>query len=144
VTDAANKALGMAKTALQKLTKSGSDATGPTIFVPWVRPANPGGKTWGQGNLTDAAPEATFRTFVYDISGLQRVNLHYETLENGKKYTVDMKGSGAYPSMTSPAATSTHYTAILPRGAGSIRYYVEAVDQRGNTAFSPVGRIFIA
>lgn len=144
VTNAANTGLNLAAGALKALTRSGADATGPTIFVPWVRPANPGGKTWGQGGLTDAAPEATFRTFVYDISGLKRVTLHYEQLAGGHKQTLDMTALGAYPSQTNPAITSTQYLAVLPQGTGTIRYYVEAVDTRGNAAVSPVGRIHIA
>jgi hypothetical protein len=144
VTNAVNKGMAMAKDALRQLMKSGRDSTGPTIFVPWVRPANPGGKTWGQGGLTDAAPDATCRTFVYDVSGLKRVTLLYHNVESGKTHSTDMKGSGAYPSMTNPAVTATQYMALLPKGTGTIRYYVEAEDQCGNVSVSPVGRIYIA
>ena len=144
VTNAANTGMALAKDALQRLTESGRDATGPTMFIPWVRPANPGGKTWGQGGLTDAPSDATFRTFGHDISGIKSVTLHYHNLENGKKQGIGMKRVGTYPSFTNPTVTGTQYTIVLPKGTGSIRYYIEAVDQRGNTSFSPVGRIHIA
>jgi hypothetical protein len=120
------------------------DVTGPTIFVPWVRPANPGGKDWGQGGLIDAAPNAIVRTFVYDITGINTVTLHYQNVETEKKHQITMKGGGAYPSITNPAVIATQYQATLPAGTGNIRYYVEAEDTQGNTSHSPVGRIFIA
>jgi len=137
VTNAANKAMTMA----DKLLKSIKDRTGPTIFVPWVRPANPGGKDWGQGGLIQAASEATVRTFVYDISGVKRVTFHYHSGTSKKQ--LEMTNCGAYPSRTNPAMIATEYKTVLPAGTGDIRYFVEAVDGRGNVSYSPVGRIFV-
>lgn len=144
VTNAANKALDMARSALEQLLKSNRETTGPTIFVPWVRPANPGGKDWGPGGLTDAATEATFRTFVHDISGLKTVTLHYQDPNGSTKKSVEMTNRGAYQSRTNPTVIGTQYLAVLPAGTGNIRYHIEAVDTLGNVSHSPVGRIYIA
>ncbi len=137
VTNAANKAISLIDIA--NICKQ--DKTGPTIFMPWVRPANPGGKDWGQNGLTDAAKEATFLTFVYDITGVKTVLLHYS--DSNKKSSVVMKNCGAYPSRTNPAQIATKYQAILPAGTGNIKYYIEAVDNNGNVSYSPMGKIYI-
>ena len=144
VTQAANKGMTMAQTAIGNLLKNKQDKTGPTIFVPWVRPANPGGKDWGQGGLLDAASQATFHTFVYDISGIKRVTLHYQKVESQTKKRVAMENKESYPSQTHPVIIANLYQTILPAGTGNIRYFIEAVDKRGNVSYSPVGRIHIA
>ncbi|OQW93619.1 MAG: glycosyl hydrolase family 57 [Beggiatoa sp. IS2] len=141
VTNALNKAMAIAGEAVKQ--SSQKDKTGPTIFVPWIRPANPGGKDWGQGGLTDAVPEATVRTFVYDVTGIKRVTFHYTEVTSGKKKQIVMEDCGAYPSQTNPAVTATQYRTVLPAKTGNIRYYVEAVDNKNNVSFSPVGRIYI-
>ena len=143
VTNAVNKGMSMARNALAQVFSAKKDVTGPTIFVPWVRPANPGGKDWGQGGLIDAAPNAIVRTFVYDITGINTVTLHYQNVKTKKTHQIEMKGGGAYPSITNPAVIATQYQATLPAGTGNIRYYIEAEDTQGNTSYSPVGRIFI-
>ena len=144
VTMAANKGVRMAEEALTRLLKSKKDTNGPTIFVPWVRPANPGGKDWGQGGLKNAEPDATFSTFVYDIAGVKKVTLHYRETDSQTEQEIDMKDCGSYPSRTDALVIATLYKAVLPAGTGKISYYVEAVDLRGNVSYSPVGRIFIA
>jgi hypothetical protein len=144
VTQATNKGITMAQTAIANLLKAKQDQTGPTIFVPWVRPANPGGKDWGPGGLVNAAPQATFHTFVYDISGIKRVTLHYHKVDSKTKKKVAMENKDTYPSQTNPAIIATRYQAVLPAGTGNIRYFIEAVDKRGNVSYSPVGRISIA
>lgn len=143
VTQALNKALSLANTAVTGLVHGQRDVTAPTIFVPWVRPANPGGQDWGPGGLVPAAREATFRTFVYDLMGVKKVTLHYQEIDGPTK-EMEMQNEGAYPSQTQPTVIATQYRAVLPAGTGNIRYYVEAVDNRGNVAYSPVGRIYIA
>ena len=141
VTNAANKAMEMAGDAVNQL--SNQDKTGPAIFTPWVRPANPGGKDWGEGGLIDAATEATFRTFVHDISGIKKVILHYEEVNGNSKKQVEMTNIGAYPSRTNPAIIATQYQTVLPAATGNIRYFVEAIDTRGNVSYSHLGRIAI-
>ena len=143
VTNAVNEGIQRAQDVLENIVHAKTDRTGPTIFMPWVRPANPGGKDWGQGGLTDAAPEVTFRTFVYDISGVKKVVLHYYAPDGSRKKQIYMEDRGSYPSRTSPKAIASLYTAILPAGTGNIRYYIEAVDRRGNVSCSPVGRMYI-
>jgi hypothetical protein len=142
VTNALNKGMAMAGEAIKNATSK--DKTGPTIFVPWIRPANPGGQDWGQGGLTSAAKEATVRTFVHDISGIKQVTFHYTAVGNKKKHQVTLESCGAYPSQTNPTVIATQYKTVLPAGTGNIRYYVEAVDNKNNVSYSPVGRIYIA
>ncbi|MDM8518456.1 hypothetical protein QUF64_00300 [Anaerolineales bacterium HSG6] len=144
VTNATNKGLEMAQQALKKLIISKRDTTGPTIFMPWVRPANPGGKDWGQGNLKDAPRKATFLTFVHDISGVKSVTLYYYKQGHKRRKKAIMENLDIYPSRTNPAVIARQYKAVLPAGTGNIRYYIEAVDKRGNVSHSPVGRIHIA
>jgi hypothetical protein len=144
VTNAANKGMEMVRSVVDNLLKSNQDKTGPTIFMPWVRPANPGGKDWGQGGLVDAVPEATFRTFVYDIAGLKQVTLNYHPVGKTTNQSVSMENRGAYPSRTNPAIIATQYQAVLPAGTGNIRYFIEAIDNKGNVSRSPIGRIYIA
>lgn len=143
VSEAVHLGMEMAKGMIEALLKSKKDHTGPTIFTPWVRPANPGGKDWGVGGLVDAAKEATFRTFVYDVSGVKKVKLIYQKLGNKTKKKVVMEDCGTYPSRTHPAVIATQYKAVLPPGTGNIQYFVEATDQKGNTSYSSVGRIAI-
>ncbi|PIE36241.1 glycosyl hydrolase family 57 [candidate division KSB3 bacterium] len=144
VTNAANKGIQLAHDVLESLVCAKTETTGPTIFIPWVHPANPGGKAWGQGGLTDAAPDATFHTFIYDVSGVKKVIFHYSAADGPQKQQISMENRGSYPSHTNPKAIASLYTAVLPSGTGDIRYYIEAVDQLGNVSFSPVGRIYIA
>jgi hypothetical protein len=143
VTAAVNTGMAAAEQALKALLDFAGDITGPTIFPPWVRPANPGGKAWGQGGLVDAEAEATFRTFVHDVSGVKAVTLAWRPV-GGAVQEVQMERLGPYESQTDPAVIATQYKAVLPAGSGDIRYYVEAADARGNTTRSPVGRIYIA
>ncbi len=142
VTEAANQALAMAGQALDNLRQNG-DGTGPSIFLPWVRPANPGGKDWGRDGLSEAAAEATVRTLVDDISGLKQVSLVYQT-EAGKTKKLKMKSGGPYPSRTGPTRVAEQFISTLPAGLGTVRYWVEAVDQRDNVSHSPAQRIHIA
>ena len=143
VTNAANKGMAMAQDAIDKLLKSNKDFTGPTIFMPWVRPANPGGKDWGQSGLVDAAPAATFHTFVHDVSGLKKVILYYQLVGTQANLALPMENCGLYPSRINPSIIATQYKATLPAGTGNIRYFVKAVDNCGNISYSPVGKIYI-
>jgi len=142
VTKAANQAWALAGDLVKQLVRSKQDKTAPTIFMPWVHPANPGGQTWGNNCLTAAPEEATFRTFVYDIAGVKSVVLHYVN-QQGVTQTVEMEDLGAYPSQIQASIVANQYRVTLPKGTGTIRYFVEAIDARGNTAYSPVGQVFI-
>ena len=142
VTNAANLGHEWLKSEVDGVVSGGKDKTGPTIFAPWVTPENPGGKKWGQGCLEDAAAEGVVHTFVYDISGLKRVDL---VLRVGKKEkTLKMKDNGPYPSETGAAITGTYFTVQLPVGAGDVRYYIEAEDNKGNVSRSALERVYLA
>ncbi len=142
VTNAANKGYDELKSSVDALVSSGKDKTGPTIFAPWVIPENPGGKKWGQGCLEDAPEQGVVQTYVYDISGLKRVDLILRTA-NGEK-TLKMKDNGVYPSETGAQIAANYYTCELPVGAGDARYYVEAEDNKGNVSRSALERVFLA
>jgi hypothetical protein len=141
VTNAANKALSLCGGEVDSLVSSGQDRTGPTIFPPWVTPENPGGKTWGNNCLRDAPREATLHTFIHDISGVKQASLILRT-EQGEQ-RLPLKNNGAYPGKTGARATANYYTAELPVGAGLVKYYIEAEDDRGNVSRSALERIFL-
>jgi hypothetical protein len=142
VTNAANLGADMIKPAINALLRAGRDATGPTIFPPWVTPENPGGKRWGQGCLLDAPSQGTVHAFVADCSGVRRVEL---VLRSGSgEQRLPMHNHGPYPSQTGARLTADYVTAELPVGAGDLRYYLEAEDKRGNVTRGALERIFVA
>ena len=144
VTNAVNKGMQLVYHALNRVVKGEHDSTGPTIFVPWVRPANPGGKEWGlHGHLRDAAPEATVNTFIYDVSGVKKATLFFHAPDGSNKRWRKLVDKAPYPSATDPKVIANRYQATLPAGSGDIRYYIEAEDELGNVSYSPVGRIYI-
>jgi hypothetical protein len=130
VTNAANLGYQRLKTEIDALLAAGRDRRGPTIFPPWIVPENPGGKRWGQGCLLDAPREAVVHSFVADCSGLKRVELVLRT--DAGEQRLPMTDHGPYPTQTGAALIANYFTTQLPVGAGDIRYYIEAEDQRGN------------
>ena len=145
VTEAANAALGRIGNELDALVAAGRDATGPTIFPPWVTPENPGGQTWGNNCLTDAAPVGIVHTFIYDVSGVQSARLFLRPDGGrGEEREVPLVACGTYPSRTGARSVATLYEAELPRGLGDVRYWIEARDSKGNVSRSALERIFLA
>jgi hypothetical protein len=142
VTNAANKAYAELREALEGLTGLGHDRTGPTIFPPWVTPENPGGQKWGQGGLVNAPREGVVHTFIYDMCGLASVSLLLRTADGESR--LPMRNHGPYPSRTGAAVSADYFTAELPVGAGDVRYYIEAEDNRGNVSRSALERIYLA
>ncbi|MBK8010542.1 MAG: glycosyl hydrolase family 57 [Deltaproteobacteria bacterium] len=142
VTRAANRGLELVRAGLDALTGSGTDRTAPTIFPPWVTPENPGGQRWGRGSLEPAPREGVAHTFVSDVSGIKTVELVLRT--GGREKVVAMHDHGPYPCETGAALTAHYFTAALPVGAGDVRYFVRAVDQRGNATKSALERVFLA
>ncbi|GAB6054012.1 hypothetical protein JCM17960_28320 [Magnetospira thiophila] len=138
VTNAANRGMALLDKALDAL----EDRTGPTIFAPWVTPENPGGKTWGQGCLRDAASQGTVHSFVHDVSGLARVTLVLRV--KNEEQRIEMSTKGPYESQTGARVSAAYYTAPLPPGLGDIRYYIEAEDRRGHLSRSALERIYVA
>jgi len=142
VTNAANKAFAELRPAIGSLAEAGHDRTGPTIFPPWVTPENPGGQKWGQGCLVSAPREAVAHTFVYDVCGLKSVSLVLRSAQGESRY--EMRSHGPYPSQTGAAITADYFTLDLPVGAGDVRYFIEAEDNRGNVTRSALERIYLA
>lgn len=140
VTNAANRAYALTSAAHARLATQ--DVTGPTIFPPWIVPENPGGKTWGQGGLVDAPRDAVVHCFVHDVAGLRRVDLVLRA--GGRERRMPMRNRGPYPSRTGAALSANHFTLELPAGAGDVRYFIEAEDQRGNASRSSLERVFLA
>lgn len=140
VTHAANAAWGCLGETFDKLARE--DTTAPTIFPPWAYPENPGGQMWGQGGLVQAPRQAKVHTFVYDIAGLKEVTL---TLRHqGGEDTLKPVEQAPYPSQTGPARTADFVTFALPEGLGDCRYFIRAIDTRGNTARSSLERLWLA
>ena len=142
VTEVANRGWWELDTALRRVAGNRADRTAPTIFPPWVTPENPGGKCWGQGCLKDAPREATLHTFIHDVSGLKSIALVVRTAM--REMRLPLRNHGAYPSQTRAQVSADYCTAALPAGAGDIRYYIEAEDNRGNVARSALERIYLA
>ena len=139
VTNAANRAWGIIRDKLA----NAKDPAGPTIFPPWVTPENPGGKTWGHGSLKDAPRQGVVHTFVYDVSGVKRVEVVLR-LSDGQERRFAMNTAGTYPSQTGALVSADYYTCALPEGLGSVRYYLEAEDGCGNVSRSSLERLFLA
>jgi hypothetical protein len=55
-----------------------------------------------------------------------------------------MTDHGPYPCQTGARRSARYFTGHLPRGAGNIRYYVEAEDQKGNVTHGTLERIYLA
>ena len=145
VTEAANAALGIIRNGIDAIVASGRERTGPTIFPPWVTPENPGGQTWGNNCLADAAKTGTVHTFIHDVSGIKSARL-FIRLDAGKgaEREVALVDKGPYPSQTGAKMVATLYEAELPEGLGDIRYWIEAVDGNGNLTHSALERVFLA
>ena len=143
VTAAANQSWGLLRDALRAVEAKTRDITAPTIFPPWVTPENPGGQTWGQGGLRPAPREATVHSFVYDISGVKSVDLIWCD-SSGHSHRLAMRHRGAYPCATGARHTADYYTVELPPGLGEIRYFIEAIDTRGNRARGALERLYLA
>jgi hypothetical protein len=141
VTNAANAAHECLKSSLDALVNAGKDNTGPTIFTPWVTPENPGGKTWGQGSLRDADKTGNVHTFIADVSGIK--NAWLVLRKKTQETKIPMTNHGPYPSRTNATVTAGYYTAELPPGAGDVRFYIEAIDMKGNWSYSSLERIFL-
>jgi len=132
---------------------TGTDFTPPTIFSPQRKPYNPGSTEWGivQSN------NVKIWSYVYDISGLQYVKLKYRVSDNdvltagnfvyngGTWNELDMTGT-EFTSMTSiqPVIKAKEYNAeITGLNNKMIDYYIEAKDNNGNVAKSPLKHVWI-
>ena len=55
-----------------------------------------------------------------------------------------MTDNGPYPSQTGANIVANYYTAKLPIGAGDVRYYIEAEDNKGNVSRGALERVYLA
>lgn len=140
VTDAANAAYALITAELGRAISG--DTTPPTIFPPWLIPANPGGQTWGDQGLKPASPIGVLNTLIADITGIRSVEV---VLRHGRTESVlVMQDQGPYPSRTQPCHTAHLFQCQLPQGLGTVRYYIRAVDMRGNVSRSSLERAHLA
>jgi len=139
------------------------DTVPPTVFLPQREPYNPGGYEWG------ASPEPSdfeVWTLVYDASGLLAVTLYWrvdadgtnplasiqnETYAGGAEvgpWTAQAMTGANLPTPPSGVLAATyraqHYTAmILGQSDVLIDYFVEAADNAGNVARSPIQHVYV-
>jgi hypothetical protein len=140
VTLAANAAYAALEADLSELKNR--DSTGPTIFPPWVLPANPGGLGWSHQGLQRAVRNGILYTLVGDICDVQSVEAIIK--RDAGDLVVPLVDCGPYPSRTGPRRVAHAFKCQLPAGAGSIRYFLRAVDTRGNASLSSLERICLA
>ncbi|MDY0004111.1 MAG: hypothetical protein RBU30_22625, partial [Polyangia bacterium] len=136
------------------LASPGAESVSPTIYLPQREPYNPGALEWGPGLEEEAL---TIWTFVYDVSGLARVELHYRIDADGRLGNENMRydggavcveemAPGAVESRTNPLPwhIATRYQVTVPGLGGYIvDYWVEAEDDLGNVARSPIQHVFV-
>ncbi len=150
-TRAANMATGAVDAILSGIT---AETTPPTIYVPQRQAYNPGELEWGP----EVEPEAlSVWTYVYDVSGLARVELFYRFdsdgvmeaanhLYDGGTWCVEEMASTLVTPQTDPAPN--HVADLYERTVGNlggflIDYYVEAEDLLGNTTRSPIQHVWV-
>jgi hypothetical protein len=140
VTLAANTAYALLDHEFEPLARA--DTTGPTLFPPWVLPANPGGLTWHHQGLGPAPGVGVLHTLVGDINPLRSVEVVIKT--DTAESVIALRDCGAYPSRTGARRIAHLYKCELPRGIGTIRYHLRAVDQKGNVSTGSLERLHLA
>ncbi len=139
VTEAANHAYALLEQEMAQLHRR--DRTGPTIFPPWLIPANPGGQRWSSHGLQDAPRTGALYTLVADVSQVRNVRV---TLRHaGGEQRVELEDCGPYPSRTSASRTAHLYKVELPEGLGDTRYFISAIDGLGNESHSSLDRVYL-
>ncbi|HEY6728206.1 MAG TPA: hypothetical protein VI197_29555, partial [Polyangiaceae bacterium] len=108
----------------------------------WVTPENPGGLTWAQQGLRAAEAVGTVHTFVSDVAGVRAVTLVLRA--GGHEQRLPMLDRGPYPSRTGAVRTAHYFTVELPPALGDVRYFIEAIDRRGNTTRGALERVYLA
>jgi len=161
------------------ISGGGTDDVAPTVWIPQRLPYNPGGKgggaLWGYpgGDGADMTSDFWVWTFVYDVSGLARVDLKYridsdgvnpmtsdhnETYAGGAEVgawqTIAMTYR-AFPTgnfFSDPAIdfsvlpdyiADEYYAQIAGLSEALIDYYVEAEDGPGNIKRSPIQHVYV-
>ena len=140
VTLAANAAYQLLEAALVDLAQR--DIAGPTIFPPWVMPANPGGSCWGNQGLQPAARTGILQTLVGDVSGVRSVEVVIR--DGAHEKVIPLIDCGPYPTRTGARRIAHLYRCELPTGLGTVRYFLRAVDGRGNASRGSLERVHLA
>jgi hypothetical protein len=139
VTQAANFAYTLLEEEMAQLCHL--DRTGPTIFPPWLIPANPGGQRWASSGLVDAPRTGVLYTLVADTNKVRAVSV---TLRHaGGEQRVQLRDCGPYPTRTGASRTAHLFMVELPQGLGDTRYFVGAVDGLGNESQSSLERVYL-
>jgi len=145
-TRAANQA---AEFADRVLVPGGEDPVGPTIYLPQREPYNPG--------VGDAPSDVVVWTYVYDVSGLEDVRLHWRVDADGTRDVANERYSGGQwedvpmqgrdveaRTDPAPAYKAPEYSAeIAGLSDALVDYYVSARDSAGNTTRSPLMHVYI-
>lgn len=154
------KASNAAVAKAMNVVNSGNDFTPPSIYHPQREPYNPGGTEWEVVMPSDF----TVWSYVYDVSGLQSVKLKYRTDKDGENSMLtsdnetyaggeDVNDWQELP-MTEKAIASklslqptykaNEYSAQI-KGLNNVLvdYYIEAVDNKGNIARSPISHVWV-
>ena len=140
VTAAANHAYALLQAELQRA--HGRDQTGPTIFPPWVIPANPGGYCWSERGVVPASRAATLFTLVADISHVRNVDVVLR--HDSGEMKLPLVNCGPYPSRTNASRAAQLFRVELPQGLGNVRYSLKAMDGLCNSSQSSLERIYLA
>jgi hypothetical protein len=148
----------LALDAIDGAWNGASETVGPTIFYPQREPYNPGLKMW---EIATAA-EMTVWSYVYDVSGLKRVQLKFRTDNDGvhaaeNNLYADAAGTSSWTAvdMTEKQEGASR-TEPLPRFRANrfehkltgitnkmVDYYIEAEDNKGNIRRSVIKSVFI-
>lgn len=141
------------------IAESGTDLTGPAIFLPQRTPYNPGETEWQDGGVMPS--DFDIWTYVFDLSGLDYVTLKYRTSDSdhitrdnltysggaltGEWQSVEMSGT-EIESITNPFPTkkAKEYRAEIS-GLENVMvdYYVESADVNGNVSRSIIQHVWV-
>ena len=152
------RAANMAIAASKAVAQGGTDFTAPSMYVPQRIPYNPGEIEWfgTSGTPTYMATDFKIWTYVFDMAGLQSVNLKYRVATTNKINADNMTFTGgtntgswsslvmtptSIASITSPIPTykADEYGATVTGIKNKmVDYYVEAIDTKGNIKKSDI------
>ena len=152
-TRACNQAVSRLLPLLDKTRRP--DRTPPALYQPQRQPYNPGGFEWA---TTPETSDFTVWTYAYDVGGIATVTLRYRA-HPGKRFPdarcrreaggtwreIVMTGT-TVPAQANPLPTvkADEYAAVTKCVKGAlVDYYVEASDQTGNRAASPLLHVYV-
>lgn len=138
-TRACNQAVAEAEKVLQGKY---DDRVPPSIYVPQREPYNPGGYEW---TAEPMSKDFTVWTYVYDVSGLEAVDLEFRTSDEDKWISHPLAGKDI-PSQTNPLPTvkAKEYTMVINGETDKTYLYrVKAEDTHGNIGVSPVMKVTV-